>query len=575
MFASFFALAARSPSRQGAFRRTLVIHLLALLLGLWVIDRLTAGVWDADRREPAAGVAAALLGFLLITLGIVEGATLIGWRLTQLPRSQALEFLLVTPLRPRRVFLAEAAVGLVRLGFVTLAGLPVLVLLTQGGCLNPIDLLALLGVPFTWGAITGLGLTTWAYEPATARRWIERATVLSIVAYLAIGVFAGEHLRAWLGRLPHALERGFFIGFEGFHRYNPYAVLDYWLKPAPGVLDQPLTVAGWNLGVEQGAWERAVGVEGFALVVIGLCLARSASRLHGHFQDRHYRPVFDDAGARRGRIGNRPLSWWAVRRVTEYSGRINLWLAVGFGVVYAAYTVLAAVHAWPDWLGRKVFEICDGAGGVPGFATALVVLAAVPAAFQYGLWDSNTQDRCRRLELLLLTELSPRDYWAASTAAAWRRGRGYFATAVLLWIAAAVAALVSAGPEGVADAWQTAVLQFLGSLAAAVVLWGFAFALSFRAFARGSYSNGLGMLLTVGLPLLTLVLNASGWPWLAALLPPGSVYALAARPPTLEVLLGPALVGVATLIVARVGLSRCDRDLRRWYDEHQGQKVLD
>jgi hypothetical protein len=35
------------------------------------------------------------LGHILLVAGVVEGATLIGWRLTQLPRSQALDFLLV------------------------------------------------------------------------------------------------------------------------------------------------------------------------------------------------------------------------------------------------------------------------------------------------------------------------------------------------------------------------------------------------------------------------------------------------------------------------------------------------
>ena len=82
-------------------------------------------------------------------------------------------------------------------------------------------------------------------------------------------------------------------------------------------------------------------------------------------------------------------------------------------------------------------------GGVPGLATALVVLAAVPAAFQYGLWDSNTQDRCRRLELLLMTELGARDYWSAAAAAAWKRGRGYFFVALVLWLAGAIAGKIT------------------------------------------------------------------------------------------------------------------------------------
>ena len=112
------------------------------------------------------------------------------------------------------------------------------------------------------------------------------------------------------------------------------------------------------------------------------------------------------------------MSWWAVKRVTEYSGRINLWLAGGFSILYAVYVVNR--DQWPTWMGRQAFEIFDRMGGIPALATALVGLAAVPAAFQYGLWDSNRQDRCRRLELLLLTGLTARDYWEAATAAAWR-----------------------------------------------------------------------------------------------------------------------------------------------------------
>src|SRR3989442_14342371 len=86
-------------------------------------------------------------------------------------------------------------------------------------------------------------------------------------------------------------------------------------------------------------------------------------------------------------------------------------------------------------MGRSVFAICDRFLGLAGLATALVVLSAVPAAFQYGLWDSSVQDRCRRLELLLLTGLNAGDYWHAAAAAAWNRGRGYFVIACILWIA--------------------------------------------------------------------------------------------------------------------------------------------
>ena len=114
----------------------------------------------------------------------------------------------------------------------------------------------------------------------------------------------------------------------------------------------------------------------------------AASRLQGHFRDRHYSPAQDVSGQHRKAVGDRPLSWWAVKRVSEYSGRVNLWLAGGFAVLYAAYTV--AGEAWPSWLGRQVFVTFDQMGGVPTLATALVVLAAVPAAFQYGLWRPGT-----------------------------------------------------------------------------------------------------------------------------------------------------------------------------------------
>ena len=158
-FGPFFRLAMRSISRQKTFRRTVGIHLLLVLAAVWA-------VYVRGRMLYVGGaIGVALLGQFLLVAGIVEGATLIGWRLTQLPKSQALEFLLVTPLRPRRVFLAEALNGLGRLALVTLAGLPALVFLVVVGGLEFEDLGPLLYMPFTWGAVTGLGLTVWAYEP--------------------------------------------------------------------------------------------------------------------------------------------------------------------------------------------------------------------------------------------------------------------------------------------------------------------------------------------------------------------------------------------------------------------------
>ena len=151
MLRVFLVMAFQSPGRQQAFRRTVAAHILLMAILL-----LTQGA--GEPRQPSV-----TLGLALLVAGIVEGAVLIGWRLTQLPKSQALEFLLVTPVRPRRLFLAEALVGLLRLGLVTLAGLPILVLIAADGRLDALDVTVLLVMPFTWGAHTGLGLTMWAY----------------------------------------------------------------------------------------------------------------------------------------------------------------------------------------------------------------------------------------------------------------------------------------------------------------------------------------------------------------------------------------------------------------------------
>src|SRR5207247_73917 len=123
---AFFNLAAVRPGRQRAFRN--LVGAPALIAGLAAIALI---------GRPSAAMIA---GNLLLIAGIVEGAFLIGWRLTQLPKSQALEFLLVSPLRPRVVFLAEGLVGVSRLILVNLAGLPLLALLVLLGRQDPVTL---------------------------------------------------------------------------------------------------------------------------------------------------------------------------------------------------------------------------------------------------------------------------------------------------------------------------------------------------------------------------------------------------------------------------------------------------
>ena len=527
MFSSFFALAALSPTRQRTFRRVVVAHLLVL----------SAAAWPLVREGPHGSPA--LLGHLLLVAGVVEGAALVGWRLAQMPKSQALEFLLVSPLRPHWLFLHEACVGLAQLGLVTLAGLPLLALFVAVGLLDPLDPVPLLVMPLTWGAVVGLGLAAWAYEPNAVRRWGERGTIALVVLYLAVGVLAGENLKRWLDALPFGLGQTAFQGFRAFHLYNPFGMMQYW--------------ADWGA---EAAWEKAAWLEAAALATTLFLLGRGAWRLQSHFHELHYQPIALRPGAARPPVGDRPLSWWAVKRVTRYSGRINLWLAGAFGLLYALYT--AAGPNWPAWMGQRVFQIFDQMGGVPGVAAGLVVLAAVPAAFQYGLWDSNAHDRCRRLELLLLSRLEARDYWDAAAAAAWKRGRGYFAVALLLWASAVTGGGMTAG-------------QAVAAASAGVLLWGLYFTLGFRAFARGAQGGGLGLTLTVGLPLAAFALARLGWPAVAALTPPGCVYGAGLGPAGL---LGPLFFAAVTLLVARRARRRCDHDLRDWYARSHGQKII-
>jgi hypothetical protein len=530
MLQAFLIQAAVSPSRQRTFRWAVISH-LALLV---------ACVWWACYRPALAG---AMVGYVLLTAGIVEGAILIGWRLSQLPKSQALEFLLVSPLRPAGVFLGEATVGLARLAMISFSSLVVLVFFVLAGYLDWIDVGPLIFMPWTWGAITGLGLTAWAYEPVIVRRWGERFMMLMIGIYLVVGVLAGEHLKEWIAWLPPVLARLVLDSVLGFHHYNPFAVLHFWFTD-----DLAAT------------WDTMLWVESLALGAVLLLLGRCAWRLRGHFHDHHYRPFSEARGGNRGTPGDHPLSWWAVRRVTEYAGRANLWAAGGFGILYAVYTL--AGPAWPSWLGSSVFKIFDDSGGVPVWATALVVLSAVPAAFQYGLWDSNTHDRCLRLELLLLTGLTARDYWNAAAAAAWIRGRGYFFVACVLFLSAVIARIVTP-------------LQGVAAVAGGGLLWALYFAVGFRAFTRGMEANRMGLALTIGLPIAVFVLTKIGWSFFAACLPPGAVYYAAQSGESVAWLFGMVLSGALALVIGRRAIHSCDHQLRLWYEQHHGRAILD
>lgn len=524
MLAEFYRLATVSPSRRRAFAGVALAHLGALAL-LFLAIRIGA------IEQPRLAV-----GNFLIVAGIVEGALLLGWRLTQLPKSQALEFILVSPLESTRFLFCEALVAASRLVLVTFTGVPLLLWLFRQGAIDGSDLIALLLLPLAWGLATGVGLTAWAYEPLEVRRWGERVMLAGLVVYLVVGVLVAENLPRWLALFPPPLARWVTACLLSLHEYNPFGAI------RQAMLD------GTTAALSQVGVAFAIGV-----TIAGIALARAMQRLLPHFHDLHYRPVADVSSRGRPRIGRQPLRWWAVQRVSRYSGRINLWLATGFTLAYSAF--LLAGPWWPAWLGSQVFRTFESLGGVPMITTALVLLAAVPAAFQYGLWDHNAQDRCRRLELLLLTELDGRAYWDAAFAAAWRRGRGYLILALLLWFAAACS-----GTYGPADV--------IAAVATAVLIWGLYFSLGFWAFARGVEATQLGLILTLVLPLASFVLHRFVGPQAAALLPPGALFM--ARQVSLLWSASVLLAGIAALAVTQRCLAHCDASLRRWYDRNHG-----
>jgi hypothetical protein len=524
---AFFTLAAVAPNRQRTFRTLVAVHLVALaLLTLAMLMR---------KASPL------LTGNVLLVAGICEGAILIGWRLTQMPKSQALEFFLVSALRPSSIFFFEAAVGVTRLATITFAGLPILIVMVSNGLIYWEDIFTLLVMPFVWGTVAGFTLTLWAYEPLAVRRIGEKVMLLGILVYLVIGVLAGEHLGVWLSGLPYGWGADAVAWLRRLHDYNPFGAMQFAMENRPH----------WT-------WPRLAWVNLIGVSISTALMIRGACRLKGHFHDEHYKPILSNDKERRAPVGEEPLTWWAVKRVSRYAGRINVWLAGGFGLLYAVYTV--AEPYWPIWMGRIVFQMFDRVGGLPMLATAMLLMASLPAAFQYGLWDSNALNRCRRLELLLLTQLDGIAYWRAALSAAWQRSREYFVLAFLMWLAAAWAGQI---------AW----LQMLAGLAAGTILWGFYFTLGFRAFARGVEANRLGIVLTMLLPLATYLLAQSDWPMLAHLLPPGSVYFGATAPPDLAWVLGLLIVGIVTLWLTRHSLRHCESDLRRWYDRHQGLRV--
>ncbi len=157
-------------------------------------------------------------------------------------------------------------------------------------------------------------------------------------------------------------------------------------------------------------------------VVCLLCFWRLAARLRPHYLAENYGRQFDKKQYHR-EIRDNPLAWWTARRVSRFKGNINLYLTWATIGLYSGYLLLG--DAWPPWLAGPQLQVARAFGGEALLAAAAMHLAVVPAFFLSGLWDSNEQQRVGRLELLLVSPLTSRQFMVASAVAAWTRGRGY------------------------------------------------------------------------------------------------------------------------------------------------------
>ena len=327
------------------------------------------------------------------------------------------------------------------------------------------------------------------------------------------------------------------------HHGNPFGVVRNWFTLREG---------------PQAAWPLFVQVTIIAGVMMGLFGLRATFRLKGHFHDRHYKPLESDRIDQSEHIGERPLSWWAVRRVMEYSGRVNVWLAGGFCFLYSAY-IIAGDH-WPPWMGRLVFQIFESWGGAAVVATAMSVLAAVPGGLP--VWA------------LGLVHLRPLQ--AARTAAALRPLRPRLLAGLARGGVAARLRLPHLRGDALGLPGRVGtgrVAQRAGRRDGRVATVG--------VFLRGWLSRLLDRASCerIGFDPHSRLPSPDGAPHprqlesLAAFLPTALCYLPLKSGLTETWLAGFAVTLAITISLTDRGLSHCDRELRAWYDANQGRKT--
>lgn len=484
---------------------------------------------------------------------IVCGGFLTAWRVTQLPKSRSYEFHLLTPSGDWELVAGEILAGMIRTAVVVVATAPLLFALWGAEWLSGAGCVALLVVPLVGGWLSGLIMAVVAYEPPWFRRLVERLVLLVVLAYLVVfgllGHFFMPKILTWWAGLT-GTPAATFAQVGATTRYlNPFRLLG-------AISSEPGSALVLRLAV----------VTAVLLLVAGLCFARLVVRLRVHYEEENYY----QSGGRRGSkrtIGANPLAWWTWRRVSQFRGRINLYLTWTTLGLYGCW-MLFETH-WPPWLAMSQLQMIRTLGGEALLTVAALQLAVVPMAFLNGLWDSNSQQRVQRLELLLITPLAGRDFLRASAVAAWTRGKGY------LWGALGIVlAAVASGRITWVDA---AGITLLGGSYLLLC-----FAVAFRNFARVQSDQAVsvrGLVWSVGMPLLTFALFRLGNHTLAAATPLGGVFVLAL--PTAEraawvtctlpevwTITGSvsAMCLIASLVLLRSALRNFDHEIHHWFE---------
>lgn len=542
-----FMLAAqmKQPS-QSTQLRVWSVAVLMIFAAVWIIFR-------PDSVPKSLEVAS----WTLFLCSVIVGGSLTGWRITQFTKTRAAEFHLVAPLSDWTLVLGELLGGSLQALYAIGATLPIVAAMYGAGWMDFAQAFGMITIPIAFGWLVGIGLAAVAYSPSWLRKLGERISLVLLIAYFVLFGIFGQQFAPWFfGWLSRATQTPMtaWSQFDQTTRYlNPFRLV--------------------------GAIGRESGIEFFLQVLVvfamlvGLCALGTwylVHRLRKHYLEENYSNKNRERKFSRSVKAN-PLSWWTHRRVSQFRGRTNIYLGWGTVILFSIWFVASIQQGTPMKWGSHLILVFMYFGGAAMIGTFALQFALVSAAFLNGLWDSNSQQRVGRLELLLVSPLTVWEFLGGSIAAVWTRGKHYLAMAVVVW---AVAAAVG---------WISWAAYFFALLVAAVYVF-FVFAIAFRNFARlkGDHQVATyGLMISVGIPLVTCALFVAKLGVLGALTPLGAIFLLTSKASGaaartgldwgwmwLLILLSSAVYFGIAVRLTRAAFENFDREIREWFSLH-------